>query len=331
MHFASGNEFTPVGKDGLAALSPLIVHSRDPEKCPNLLIFAHGLNGHRYKTWGDFPKFLFEDRTDIDVGLYSYASGWQRWSKMDSTTLVVHARELADTIRDSHYRSVVLVGHSMGGLLCKATIKDLIESQTHCSDGSLAVDRVSGLVLMGTPQAGSMRVPQILTPFFTDARALKAHSPLIESLNSVFLDRVCVDPSQFDARKYLIPTYAVLGTSDKWVDAFSGGMNIGRDYKKTVRGSHSEIVKPGNREDKAYKWFREAVSWCFSNHFPPERGAASGNVNSGTETSDTSEAFRVGGLDIRLGKQVLSRPFSIEISQNKDIKINVDLPEGGSQ
>ncbi|MGQ4376277.1 esterase/lipase family protein [Streptomyces sp. SAS_267] len=331
MHFASGNDFTPVGKDDAAsALSPLIVHSRDPEKCPNLVIFAHGLNGQRYKTWGDFPRFLYEDRPDIDVGLYSYATGWQRWPKLDSTTLEVHARELADTIRDSHYRSVVLVGHSMGGLLCKATIRDLIESQTHCSDGSLAVDHISGLVLMGTPQAGSIRVPRFLAPLFTDARALKAHSSLVQNLNDVFLDRVCVDPAQFDSRKHLIPTYAVLGTTDKWVDAFSGGMNIGRDYKKTVRGSHTDIVKPGDRDDKAYKWFKAAISWCLSNHFIPNR-SASGNLTAGTEGSRSPESLRVDGIDIQLSRQVLSRPFSIEISQNKDIKINVDLPEGGAQ
>ena len=77
---------------------PIIVHGAS-ESTPNqLVLFVHGLNGHRYKTWGRFPH-LFSDLIQYDIGLYGYASGFERVSKL-SATFDKQAEELAHQLRD---------------------------------------------------------------------------------------------------------------------------------------------------------------------------------------------------------------------------------------
>ena len=54
---------------------PVIVHRRNGGSATRIVIFVHGLGGSRYgnhSTWGNFPKFIFEDISDLDVGLYQY-------------------------------------------------------------------------------------------------------------------------------------------------------------------------------------------------------------------------------------------------------------------
>jgi len=54
----------------------LVIHQcSEATKNHKLVIFVHGLGGSRYEagaTWGSFPRYIFEDLPDIDVGMYQY-------------------------------------------------------------------------------------------------------------------------------------------------------------------------------------------------------------------------------------------------------------------
>jgi len=106
---------------------PLVIHLRsEPTRNRALIVFVRGLGGSRYgrgATWGFLPKFVFEDYPDIDVGLYEYVTLLRRLKSWESIHLSEESRILADLIRDAApYQLVILVGHSMGGLLCEAAI-----------------------------------------------------------------------------------------------------------------------------------------------------------------------------------------------------------------
>jgi pimeloyl-ACP methyl ester carboxylesterase len=281
VRFVEQSYFARPDPSGSGAGEPLIVHRRHNQANSQLVMFVHGLNGSRYGTWGSFPNLLFEDRVSVDIGMYDYASGLRRIRPGVSFDLEAHARQVADLVRDLIYDEVVLIGHSMGGLLCKAAITDLLDSQTETADGRLAVQRIIGLFLMATPQAGSLRVPRPIWELSSDAQVLRAHSPLVTKVAERFTDRVSGDGRRRPKLGSVnIRTFAVVATGDKWVDRLSAGLGVPRDHTKNVRGSHTSIVKPTSKDDDLYRWLVTHLDYCFqfsgraASTEPPASGAS---------------------------------------------------------
>ena len=257
MFVVERDTFEPLRVEEVGSDESLIVHQHSENKSgQELVLFVHGLNGTRYGTWGNLPKFLFEDCASFDLGLYDYASGARRVRFSQSNTIESLSEQLADLIRDLGYQRVALVGHSMGGLLCQNTIKSLIDSRTKDLDGTLAARRVAGLFLMATPQAGSLRVPRILRFMTKDTRVLAAHSAFVKAVQTRFADVVQTsDLTGLSPERFYIPTYAMVATHDKWVDDMSSRLGLSRDRIKIVRGTHTSLIKPKTRDDDGYRWF----------------------------------------------------------------------------
>jgi hypothetical protein len=247
-------------------------HALAPETTQNV-IFVHGLNGQRYSTWGRFPDFFFEDHPTIDVALYDYASGIRRLRRR-SVNLSDQAILLAEAIREGDYTQTVLVGHSMGGLLCMAAVQKMIDSQLCAKDGTPTVDRIAGVFLMATPLAGSLRV---IPPLgcFSDGRVLRAHSNFTREINSCFTNKLIINCSTRASTddRHCIRTYAVIGLRDKVVDRYSSGVSIPANQMKHVPRTHRGVNKPSGREDDVYNWVRLRVGDCF-NHFTQCPGKA---------------------------------------------------------
>jgi hypothetical protein len=243
----------------------MVVHRRKETGTENLVLFVHGLGGGSYETWGKYPEFNFRDCPTFDVGLIDYESGLRRRLGR-SISPEDHARVLANQIRDlDPYENIILVGHSMGGLLCKAAIKELLQSSAQNADGLPAVDKVIGLILFATPQAGSLRVPRFVSIFSKDGRTLRAHSHFVTELARYFQDHVYPDlNSECPPAKTRVPTFAVMGSSDFWVDRLSAGLGLGSNQQKHVLGTHGSIVKPASATDDAYVWFRDRIGRCLN-------------------------------------------------------------------
>lgn len=191
-----------------------------------------------------------QDLYDVDVGLYAYRTAFGRFRFWKSIALDDEAVVLADSIRDSGtYKAIALIGHSMGGILIKSAIKTLIDR-----DDRKSLARVSGLFLLATPQAGSLRVPSFLAWMTRDLHALRPHGRLLEAINRTFLDRVSTSESARQAGQFYLPVWAVTAAEDCWVSTLSSGLSIPSARRKVVRGSHTRIVKPRSRSEPAYEF-----------------------------------------------------------------------------
>lgn len=243
---------------------PLVVHRHGGQVGRALIVFIHGLGGDRYGTWtpkGSDPtktslaRFLYDDIPELDVGLYTYHTLLRRLGWGKSVELNVEATLLADRLRQNaeEYRSVVLAGHSMGGILARAAVHELIDRN---DTDTLAA--VKALFLLATPQAGSTMVPWFLGPLTPDTRALRPHGSLVTKIHQVFTDRVVSAKEHAKSGQFFIPTFVVAGSEDVWVDRFSAGLNVPTSRIRNVRNSHTGAVKPSTRDDD-YIWLRERL------------------------------------------------------------------------
>jgi pimeloyl-ACP methyl ester carboxylesterase len=172
--------------------------------------------------------------------------------------LAEHIRDLDH--EDFAYERVVLMGHSMGGLICQGAICNLIESQMRTADGELVVARIAGLFLMATPQAGSLRSPNWAVPWSSDARILAPHSEYVKKIQVCLASRVQVSINEpASSNRFRIPTYALIATGDRWVDSFSSKLGLPRDQIKTIHGSHTSLVKPSTRAADGYRWLLNSL------------------------------------------------------------------------
>ncbi|MCF7960834.1 MAG: alpha/beta hydrolase [Pirellula sp.] len=252
--------YTEPGSPGLLSDEPLVLHARSiPSRNRNLIIFVHGLGGRRYgknTTWGNFPRFVFEDLDTIDVGMYEYRTAFGRIKFWESIDLEDEARVFADILRDLNtYDRVVLIGHSMGGLLAKAAIAYLLQTNQ-----AKSMNLELSLVLMATPQTGSQRLPKVLNLFSRDARVLSPHNKFLAHIDDVFSANVVIDGGEPGTDQLAVPTWAILGSSDFWVDRLSAGIGLPPNRKKTIRGSHVRIVKPARKQTAAYEYVMSILS-----------------------------------------------------------------------
>lgn len=271
MKFFEQSEFSAPDPAKKFGDQPLIVHRHKDQGNRNLVVFVHGLGGRRYDTWGCFPQFLFEEFPHVDVGLYEYRTLFRRMAFWKSIELEDEAEIFASDLRDDQiYESIFLIGHSMGGLLCKAVAKHLIDSNQ-----LTVLGRVAGMILMAVPQAGSQLVRPSMQRLSSDFRALKPHGKFVAQLNQTFLDHVSVG-SQPEDGKLHIPTWAVKAGSDLAVDRLSSGLNLPSSRIKPVHGSHTSFVKPQTKDEPGYEYVRDRLVEMFPPPEPPPTPESSG-------------------------------------------------------
>ncbi len=233
---------------------PLAIHQRTSEtKNERIVIFVHGLGGSRYganSTWGSFPKFLYEDLPNVDIGLYSYRTALSRLKFWKSIEIETQAKILATRIRElQRYKSIVLIGHSLGGILAKGAIAFFAQTNQ-----KRPLRRVNGLFLMAAPQLGSLKVPQFLRRFSPDFRVLAPHSRYLAEIDRIFRDHLWLDQARTPKNRHNLPTWAVVAAGDKWVDPLSASIGLAAEQIFIVNGSHTEIVKPETKGADSYDY-----------------------------------------------------------------------------
>jgi len=252
-----GSTFTEPVQTKKIKEEPLIIHARATPGGSHLAVFVHGLGGSRYgkgATWGDFPRLIFEDFPELDIGMYAYRTLLGRIRFKKSISIPEEAKVLSDVLLSlNDYEHFLLFGHSLGGLMCKSTVACLFAAEKRD-----VLDKISSMFLMATPQLGSTRVPGFLSGLTSDFRALKAHGKYVEELAQFFQDHIHTDQSYPLDGKVHIPCWALIASEDSWVDSLSAGISLPTAQKRVIRGSHTSIVKPEDRNADSYN----RISYC---------------------------------------------------------------------
>jgi pimeloyl-ACP methyl ester carboxylesterase len=307
----------------------LVLHHRS-ETCLGeaVVVFVHGWNGDRYNTWGNFPEYVYEDLPIMDVGMYAYVSGKRRIMPRlrggASAPFGVQVNTLADTLRDGlrDYRAIYLIGHSEGGLLCKAAVSRLV-----IRDDRETMARIGGLFLMAAAQAGTRLLEFLPDLLSRDAKVLKPDSPVQGESRLLFEDRIDVSADAplgsaagGQSRRFSLPTFAVLPDYDPVVGAASAAMHLPSSQIKNAPGTHQSIVKPEHKQADAYvavlQWIaaeqtRRSESRALKAQEP--RVATSDADSQGGGHPDTSSTLVSDEIHLDAPPGFWTRPGSLEL------------------
>jgi pimeloyl-ACP methyl ester carboxylesterase len=228
---------------------------------PTLVVLVHGLGGSGYETWGQLPQRLFSgaEGPAVDVGIYDYRSLlrgiFRRTGKFEFWLhqLAGHLRQVA-----TEYSDIVLVGHSLGGLLVEAVAKDYLETralQHQEGAGSLVA-----LVVVASPRAGSgwaLRMFQPLLPELHFLRRLGSHSAEVDKFFATHVERHNVTAAR--PPLVVLPVYAALGGGDKLVSQFSAAFGVPTPQRLYLDAGHISIVKPEQTDAQLIGWLLHTV------------------------------------------------------------------------
>lgn len=263
-----------VTKDVLFALR------RTGSKNVRAVLFIHGFTGHHEETWinkngASFPLLMHEDSELSDYDLFSFQ---YRTNAISGTSIKKVAKQLADEIKQrmSRYEQIVLITHSMGGLVAMRYILDEVAAGRDL--------RVRGLLLYGVPINGSYLVTMAklagavlsfavpkgggilswLIGSHDQVEQLAPASEFVQDLNDEWALRIVNGghSSEEAKRRALLPVRVVTGEKDLVVKEVSAKGTYGSIDWHPVEFSHINLVKPTGTDDVRYNKAKDFVIQC---------------------------------------------------------------------
>lgn len=226
------------------------------ENSDSVVLFIHGLAGS-YETWKCFTKHLKSKWSENDGFDLEYADYYQKsniyffrrfynlYMVLKGADLESLSEHLGSIINHNceKYENVILVGHSMGGLVARKYLVDQLKNQRD-------LGKVRGLLTYATPHKGSVLanyfeflvknpLPIIMNPFILirskQIFSLKEGSPFIEKLNNDWRDMRISDKIDFKR---------IGSKGDAVVNIASSLFEKNKDATLIVNKSHFDIIKP---------------------------------------------------------------------------------------
>ena len=201
-----------------------------------IAIFVHGFTCDYLKTWGKLPDLLQADASldQYDFFFWGYPSRLFGQNENIGST----GKYLKSNIdyRLNRYQDVVLIGHSMGGLVIRSyIIQSLIDGKGN------DLNNIADVLLFGVPNDGDLK-PEAIPKWVNDQIAdVGVASKFITELRKYWIQRVTTAPRNDDFHRQ-IPTLAVAGYQDHFLRQESVE-SFFRDTAMTD-GNHLSMVKP---------------------------------------------------------------------------------------
>ena len=248
------------------------------------VLFVHGFTGDA-ATWthGTAPSFQQlirndPDLSDFDVFTFQYKTKWRKGSPIE-----LLARQLAgamDQLREwaekgGRRHELVLIAHSMGGLVCMRYILDQLLDHH--------IPPIGGVLLYQTPTTGSelvnvaryagaalgMKVPVVRSVLGLALRGqhqimnMKPASEFMQRLHDQWARHVLNGghESAVTDRMWL-PVRVLTGNGNLVVSQASGKGLYGAIDWKQVDYNHIQICKPVDRSDERYLYARSFLKDC---------------------------------------------------------------------
>ncbi len=229
-----------------------------------IIVLVHGFSGDE-GTWGKLPEFLRTDPAlrDFEVLVWCYPAGINRLANARPAifsqdpsieTIGKSLRTLLDYQLPKTIERIVLVGHSMGGLVIQWFLLEelLAKRDTHLS-------RIAEVVLLGTPSAGLQKARWV-RHFNTQVRNMATDSDFIRTLRAHWSDAMeqrLTDPTDKTV-SFRLTTIA--GDKDSFVPQDSALAPFRYADKHVVPGDHRSMTKPQKQEDLLVSLLREIAT-----------------------------------------------------------------------
>lgn len=222
---------TPHKASSKASGPHILAHRR--AGCEAAIVFVHGFGGKPDKTWGEFPHLLINDPRLAGWDIYSlgYATNLSLdlaglWSADPEIEILARFFQTAVDLHPlGGYKQLVLIAHSMGGLVVQRALIDYEE----------LARRVSHVFLFATPSAGLTKATP-MARFKRQFRDLGAGSPFIKDLRERWESEFGEQPP--------FTFLCVAGDRDEFVPWQSSIAPFAKDRCAVVPGNHVQIVKP---------------------------------------------------------------------------------------
>ncbi|KAL8895234.1 MAG: hypothetical protein Q9192_003767 [Flavoplaca navasiana] len=236
------------------------------------LVFVHGLGGGSRSTWtknGEpslyWPKeWLPNDPGFRDVRTHSFGYD-SNWEKESSLNIHDFSKSLLASIHDCPSMSqtsdtpLVLIGHSMGGLVIKRAY--ILAQQKE--DFVSTARRIQAIFFLATPHRGA-DLAQLLTKILNIASGQR---PFVADLhrNSLATQSINDEFPQYSQDLQLFSFYETLPTSfgvgkSLVVDKDLAILNYVNERTAYLNANHRDVCKYANQSDPNYKTVRNALA-----------------------------------------------------------------------
>jgi pimeloyl-ACP methyl ester carboxylesterase len=298
------------------------------------IVFVHGLGGDRMTTWGEgdkfWPTWLAEDFPDCAI----YAAGFD--SRKLAGRLTGDGASIRDIasglaagllIRPVRAPRMILITHSLGGLVVKQMLRMYADSQNP-KHRELAAS-VCGVVFLATPHQGA-RLASVMSSIFSlvmskQAKQLQYDGEELVELQSGFANWAI--GANVDVR----PFYETEKTGTLHiVDRVTANPNIAGAEPVGVQSDHIQICKPATRDDLVYA----SVTDMVEEHKPAPSGESSRKALAPDILSDFEFYTAVAPDDRRDLSQKLTdagRTYQIGDAHKKKERFNMALQRNIAQ
>jgi pimeloyl-ACP methyl ester carboxylesterase len=224
------SEVTTKQKTGIQDSNITTIRNENKDRA---VVFLHGFTGSRDDTWDRFPGLLGIAIGNWDIFTVGYATTMLPdvvgvWSADPDLPILSTMLCTQMQVPPFHnYKSLALIGHSMGGLIIQ---KALVQ------DPQLA-KRVSHVLLYGTPSGGLSKANSI----FFWKRQLKNMAA-----DSSFITDLRADWKRLYGADAPFKLLVVAGASDQFVPPASSLEPFDPKVQRVVMGDHLSMVKPND-------------------------------------------------------------------------------------
>jgi pimeloyl-ACP methyl ester carboxylesterase len=238
-----------------------LASSSQVDRPKGIILFLHGF-ASAADTWGEMLALLADDpriTARYDFATYSYTT---KLLELNPLARIPELKELgqylASEIDSPKYRGrpLTLVGHSQGGLIIQSYFAALVD------DGAAEKLRnVRQAIFFATPSEGSTIASILRSLFFTlvrnpQERTLRVLNSDVAAIRAKVRQRI-VDASTDSEKEWRVPIHAFYGLRDKVVLSPSATSVV--TSFKPLDGTHLNIHKPRNNQDRRYTEFVEVL------------------------------------------------------------------------
>jgi hypothetical protein len=281
-----------------------------PQKHLDTVVFVHGILGDYLKTWGKFPELVTadDDLPQLDILLWGYRTGWfTRHNKLhlEGGHLCTALEGYVQADND-----IVLVGHSMGGLVI---LKGLIDRMILEAAQKPPCHAVIWISLFACPLSGvwfaGLVTRWLLIPLKI-INSLHKHVPslapgkFVNELVKHVKERIYA-PMQDNIGNRKIPIRIISATRDLAVDEANRDLALAaftNPAPHQLDETHSSVKLPQDAQDLRYRVLAVDLQSAFRRRFKRLSLAAMD-----TSTSEADRAFALYEILRRYGKIIRRR------------------------